>query len=52
MLLATLRPRGPPEAALWAFFEEYRRCGELDDGVEGGGIWMACECGAQMAQTR
>jgi len=32
--------------ALDAFFEEHRRCGELDGGVEDGRVWMACECGA------
>jgi hypothetical protein len=36
MLLATTRPPVPPEVALWAFFEEHRRCGELEAGVEDG----------------
>jgi hypothetical protein len=47
MLLATMRPPVPPEVALWAFFEEHRRCGELDGRVEGEVLWIACECGAQ-----
>ena len=29
-----------------AFFLEHRRCGDLDGGVEGGRVWMTCECGA------
>ena len=33
-------------AALDAFLQEHRRCGELDGGVEGGRVWMACDCGA------
>ena len=48
MLLATMLPPVPPEVALWAFFEERRRCGELDAGVEDGDLWMVRECGAQM----
>ena len=53
MLLATMRPSAPPELALWAFFEEHRRCGELDGGVEGEVLSMTCECGAvHVQQTR
>jgi len=33
-------------AALDAFLQEHRRCGELDGGVEDGRVWMACDCGA------
>jgi hypothetical protein len=33
-------------AALDAFLQEHRRCGELDGGVEDDRVWMACECGA------
>ena len=28
-----------------AFFTEHRACGDLDAGVEGPVVWMACECG-------
>ena len=31
---------------LWAFYEEHRRCGELDGGVEGERVWMTRTCGA------
>jgi hypothetical protein len=41
----------PPEIALMAFFEEHRRCGELDGGVEDGRPRMTCECGAQLARS-
>jgi hypothetical protein len=51
MIAANMLPPIPPEAALWAFFEEHRRCGELDGGVEGERLWMACECGARMAHS-
>jgi hypothetical protein len=33
-----------------AFYTEHRRCGELEAGVEGPVIWIACECGASMAR--
>jgi hypothetical protein len=36
-------------AALDAFVQEHRRCGELDGGVDGERVWMACECGAALA---
>jgi hypothetical protein len=38
-----------PLAALDAFVEEHRRCGELDGavGVEEGRVWMTCECGTR-----
>jgi hypothetical protein len=32
--------------ALYAFFLEHRRCGELDGGVESDRVWMTCTCGA------
>jgi len=32
-------------AALDAFLQEHRRCGELDGGVNGRRVWMACNCG-------
>jgi hypothetical protein len=33
-----------------AFFTDHRQCGELDAGVEGSMVWIACECGARMAR--
>ena len=36
-------------AALDAFLQEHRRCGELDGGVDGERVWMACDCGAGIA---
>jgi hypothetical protein len=36
-------------AALDAFMQEHRRCGELDGGVDEERIWMACDCGAGIA---
>ena len=29
-----------------ALYLEHRRCGRLDTGVEGGHIWLACDCRA------
>jgi hypothetical protein len=34
--------------ALYAFFQEHRRCGELDGGVQGDRVWLACSCGASI----
>jgi hypothetical protein len=31
-----------------AFFTEHGRCGDLDAGVEGEVVWIACDCGARM----
>ena len=36
-------------AALDAFLQEHRQCGELDGVVERGCVWMACECGGGIA---
>jgi len=36
-------------SALDAFLREHQRCGELDGGVDGGHVWMACDCGADIA---
>jgi hypothetical protein len=33
-----------------AFYTEHRRCGELDAGVEGAVVSIACDCGARMAR--
>jgi hypothetical protein len=37
-------------AALDAFVQEHRRCGELDGGVDGERVWMACECRATVVR--
>ena len=36
-------------AALDAFMQEHRRCGEMDGGVDGERVWMVCDCGAGIA---
>jgi hypothetical protein len=33
-----------------AFFTEHQRCGDLDAGVDGPVVRIACECGARMAR--
>jgi len=33
-------------AALYAFFQEHERCGDLDRGLDGDRVWKACTCGA------
>jgi hypothetical protein len=33
-----------------AFFTDHHDCGDLDAGVEGPVVWIACECGARMAR--
>ncbi len=33
-------------AALDAFLQEHRRCGELDSGIDNERVWMACKGGA------
>ena len=33
-----------------AFYLDHRRCGDLDAGVDGPMVWMACDCGARMAR--
>ena len=30
-------------AALDAFMQEHRRCGELDGGLDGERVWMVCD---------
>jgi hypothetical protein len=37
-------------SALDAFLKEHRRCGDLDGGVDGQRVWMACECGASVVR--
>ncbi len=38
----------PALAPVDAFFQEHRRCGDLDGGVEDGRVWIACDCGADI----
>jgi hypothetical protein len=33
-----------------AFFTDHCQCGDLDAGVEGPVVWIACDCGARMAR--
>ena len=33
-----------------AFYTDHRQCGELDAGVDGLIVWLACECGARMVR--
>src|SRR5437899_6594038 len=46
----TARPDPPTLLeALDAFLSEHRRCGELDEGVDGKRVWMVCAgCGARI----
>ena len=37
-------------AALDAFLQEHRRCGDLDAAVEPERVWMACDCGAEFVR--
>jgi hypothetical protein len=30
--------------ALYAFFQEHEHCGDLDSGLDGDRVWMACTC--------
>lgn len=38
-------------AALDAFLQEHRRCGDLDSGVDSEVVWMTCDCGAKIAHS-
>jgi len=38
-------------AALDAFLQEHRCCGDLDGGVEGERVWMACDCGTAIVHA-
>jgi hypothetical protein len=38
-------------AALDAFVQEHRRCGELDGGGGGDVVWMSCDCGAEVVRS-
>jgi hypothetical protein len=33
-----------------AFFTDHRQCGDLDAGVDGPVVWIACDCGARIAR--
>jgi hypothetical protein len=33
-----------------ALFIEHQRCGDLDAGVDGPVVWIACDCGASMTR--
>ena len=33
-----------------AFFTYRRQCGDLDAGVDGPVVWIACSCGASIAR--
>jgi hypothetical protein len=35
---------------LGAFYTEHRRCGELDLGVDGAVVWIACDCARTSSQ--
>jgi hypothetical protein len=37
-------------AALDAFLQEHRRCGELEARAEPALVWMACDCGAEFVR--
>jgi len=37
-------------AALDALYLDHRRCGELDAGVDGAVVWIACDCRARIAR--
>jgi hypothetical protein len=39
----------PRPALLDAFLQEHRRSGDLDGGLDGETVWLACSCGAQTA---
>jgi hypothetical protein len=34
-----------------AFFTDHHDCGDLDAGVDGPIVWIACPCGASMARA-
>jgi hypothetical protein len=49
---ADLKAAGMPDlrSALIAFVAEHRRCGDLDGGLEGGIVRIACSCGAEIVR--
>jgi hypothetical protein len=43
----------PLPDALYAFYQEHQRGGDLDSGLDGDRVWMACgACGAVINQRR
>jgi hypothetical protein len=38
-------------AALYTFYQEHERCGELDSAVDGDRVWMACTCSAMISRN-
>ena len=40
----------PLHADLDAYFQEHRRCGDLDAAVEDDRVWMTCTCGAVLVR--
>ena len=49
--MALLRSQPEPDLlpALDAFVQEHCRCGDLEGGVDGERVWVACDCGARIA---
>jgi hypothetical protein len=39
-----------PLTDLDGFFTDHRQCCDLDAGVDGVVVWIACDCGARMAR--
>ena len=37
--------------ALYAFYQEHERCGDLDSGLDGDRVWMTCTCGAVLVRV-
>ena len=33
-----------------AFYLDHRRCGELEAGIDGAVVWIACACGPRIAR--
>jgi hypothetical protein len=48
---AILPPMAALLAALDAFLQGHRRCGELDGGLDGNTVWLVCSCGAQSVHS-
>jgi len=38
--------------ALYAFYQKHERWGDLDSGLDGDRVWMACTCGAVINSAR
>jgi hypothetical protein len=43
-------PAVPLLTDLEAFLSEHRCCGDLDDGVQVGRVWLTCTCGAVISK--